>query len=391
MIARMADTAITFDPQMMFDFPDPYPMFAGIRAAEMAPTYAFMNRTSTIIARYDDVLAVLKDADTFSSRANAEVGKFFGRSIIEMDGKEHARTRGIVNPVFAARGIDAMQKQLAAFTDELLDTIAPAGRADLVAQFTTIFPVQVIATIIGVPRKDYAQFMKWSLDLIAFSKDPEKGHAASRILREYLLPVVRARRAERRDDVTTKLVEGRVDDHELSDEEIINFLRLLLPAGAETTSRLMGSMLFALLAERDTRWERVRADRTLVRWAIEETLRWETPVLFIARQAMRDVEVHNAPIPAGRTVSVVVASANRDERHYTDPDTFDLDRHADDHISFAFGKHFCLGYHLAKLEAETALTALLDRFPNLRFDPDAPPPRITGLAFRSPPSLPVRF
>jgi cytochrome P450 len=366
-------------------------MFAGIRAAEMAPTYAFMNRTSTIIARYDDVLAVLKDADTFSSRANAEVGKFFGRSIIEMDGKEHARTRGIVNPVFAARGIDAMQKQLAAFTDELLDTIAPAGRADLVAQFTTIFPVQVIATIIGVPRKDYAQFMKWSLDLIAFSKDPEKGHAASRILREYLLPVVRARRAERRDDVTTKLVEGRVDDHELSDEEIINFLRLLLPAGAETTSRLMGSMLFALLAERDARWERVRADRTLVRWAIEETLRWETPVLFIARQAMRDVEVHNAPIPAGRTVSVVVASANRDERHYTDPDTFDLDRHADDHISFAFGKHFCLGYHLAKLEAETALTALLDRFPNLRFDPDAPPPRITGLAFRSPPSLPVRF
>jgi cytochrome P450 len=153
----------------------------------------------------------------------------------------------------------------------------------------------------------------------------------------------------------------------------------------------MGSMLYALLVERETRWERVRADRTLVPWAIEETLRWETPVLFVARLATRDVEVHNAPIPAGRTVSVVVASANRDERHYANPDVFDLDRRADDHVSFAFGKHFCLGYHLAKLEAATALTALLDRFPNLRIDPDAPEPRITGLAFRSPPALPVRL
>src|SRR5262249_32169146 len=162
----------------------------------------------------------------------------------------------------------------------------------------------------------YAQFMKWSLDLIAFSKDPERGRAASNILFEYLLPVVRARRAARREDVVTKLVDSRVDDHELSDEEIINFLRLLLPAGAETTSRLMGSMLFALLADRESRWERVRADRSLVPWAIEETLRWETPVLFVARMATKDVEVHNAHIPSGRMVSIVVASANRDETHY---------------------------------------------------------------------------
>ena len=391
MILRMADTAPLFDPQMMFDFPDPYPMFAGIRAADAAPTFAFMNRSATLVARYDDVAAVLKDGDTFSSRANAEVGKFLGRTIIEMDGKEHARTRGIVTPVFAARAIDAMQAQLGSFAAELIDGMAPAGRADLVAQFTTVFPVWVIATIIGVPRGDYAQFMKWSLDLIAFSKDPEKGRAASEVMREYLLPVVRARRAAGRDDVITKLIGGLVDGHALSDDEIVNFLRLLLPAGAETTSRLMGSMLYALLVERETRWERVRADRSLVPWVIEETLRWETPVLFVARLATRPVEVCGTRVPEGALISVVVASANRDERHYENPDAFDLDRRADDHLSFGFGKHFCLGYHLAKLEAGTALHALLDRFPNLRIDPDAPEPRITGLAFRSPPALPVRW
>src|SRR5690242_13471801 len=152
-----------------------------------------------------------------------------------------------------------------------------------------------------------------------------------------------------------------------------------MPAGAETTSRLMGSMLFALLTE-PARLERVRADRTLVPWVIEETLRWETPVLFVARQATRATEVGGVPVPEGGIVSAVIASANRDETHYPDPDRFDLDRRADDHLSFGFGRHFCLGYHLAKTEARAALTAVLDRLPALRLDPVAAPPRITGLA-----------
>src|SRR5262249_12976845 len=157
------------------------------------------------------------------------------------------------------------------------------------------------------------------------------------------------------------------------------------------TSRLMGSMFFALLAERETGFERVRADRSLVPWAIEETLRWETPVLFVARQATRPAEIAGMAVPQGTMVSAVIASANRDETHYDDPDRFDLDRRRDDHLSFGFGRHFCLGYHLAKIEARTALTAALDRLRNLRFDPAAAAPRITGLAFRSPQALPVRF
>ncbi len=387
----MADLAAAFDPQLMFDFPDPYPMFADMRRTQPVAHFTMLGRENYVVTRYDDVWGVLRDGDTYSSRANYEVGKFFGRTIIEMDGKEHTRTRALVSAVFSARAIEALQPVITRLVHERIDAFAGAGCADLVAELTTIFPVQVIAHIVGVPPGDYARFMRWSLDLIAFSKDPQRGRAASDHLHEYLLPQVRSRRAEPRDDVITKLVTGTVDGVGLTDDEVISFLRLLLPAGAETTSRLMGSMLFALLAEREQRLERVRADRALVPWAVEETLRWETPVLFVARQATRATEIAGVHIPEGKVVSAVIASGNRDEAHYPDADRFDLDRRADDHLSFGFGRHFCLGYHLAKMEARTALGAVLDRLPELRLDPDADPPRITGLAFRSPQALRVRF
>jgi cytochrome P450 len=384
------DLTSVFDPKWIFDFPDPYPLFAGLRQTTPVTNFKLAHRESYIVTRYDDVRAVLHDGETYSSRANAEVGKFMGRTLIEMDGKEHTRTRALVQRAFAARAVDGLAGTMTALVNELIDGFAREGRADLVEQFTLLFPVQVIAEIIGIPRTDYPQFQRWSLDLIAFSKDPERGRAASDTLREYFLPVVRRRRAEPRDDVISRLVTGTIDGVGLTDEEVVSFLRLLLPAGAETTSRLIGSMLFALIAEPE-RFARVHAERALVPWAIEETLRWETPVLFVARETTKPVEIAGVPIPAGMMLSAVIGSANRDESHFPDPDRFDLDRRTEDHLSFAFGRHFCLGHHLAKLEARTALGALLDRLRNPRFDPDAPPPSIRGLAFRSPQSLPVRF
>jgi cytochrome P450 len=387
----MDDASTAFDPKMMFDFPDPYPMFAEMRRATPVQRIEMFSRVSWLVTRYPDVEAVLRDNDTYSSRANAEVGRFMGRTIIEMDGKEHTRTRALLSTVFVPRAIDALAGVAERLAHELIDGFVRDRRADLVVQLTTIFPVQVIAHIIGIPREDSARFMRWSLDLVGFARDPGKGHEASKILHDYFLPVVRARRAVPRDDVITRLVTGTIDGAGLTDDEVISFLRLLLPAGAETTSRLMGSMLFALLAERETRLERVRADRSLMHWAIEETLRWETPVLFVARQATRPTEIAGVPLREGSNVSAIIASANRDEERFPDPDRYDLDRHADDHLSFGFGRHFCLGSHLGKLEARTALIAVLDRLPNLRLDPEAEPPRITGLAFRSPQALRVRF
>ena len=272
--------------------------------------------------------------------------------------------------------------------DEILRQLRGGERGDLVTEFTERFPVQVMAHMVGIPRADYPQFQKWAIEIVGFARDYPRGYAAAAAVREYLLPIIAERRRHPTDDVISTLVTGTVDGQGLSDEDVVSFLRLLIPAGAETTFRLIGNMLFALLTERD-RWERVRADRTLVPWVIEETLRWETSVLMVSRQTNREVEFRGVTIPADQTISVVVASANRDEEHYERPDVFDLDRRADDHLAFGFGRHHCLGYHLARLEARLALNAMLDRFPNLRLDPAAPPPTITGLAFRSPKSLPV--
>jgi cytochrome P450 len=383
----MEVTATDFSPEFMFDHPDPYPMFAMLRQSQPVMRAEFMNRVAYILTKYDDCLAVLKDSETYSSRSNAEVGKVMGRTVIEMDGKEHTRNRALVQRMFVPKGLDGLEPDLQQLLDEIVDQLT-GDRADLVAQFTERFPVQVMAHMVGIPRADYPQFQRWAVDIVGFARDYPRGQAAAAAVREYLLPIIAERRQRPTDDVISTLVTGTVDGQGLSDEDVVSFLRLLIPAGAETTFRLIGNLLVALLTERE-RWERVRADRSLVPWAIEETLRWETSVLMVSRQTNREVEFRGCTIPADQTLSVVVASANRDEEHYENPDVFDLDRRADDHLAFGFGRHHCLGYHLARLEARLALSALLDRFPNLRLDPDAPPPTITGLAFRSPKTLRV--
>jgi cytochrome P450 len=378
------DTSVSFDPQMIFDHPDPYPMFAMMRANTPVMRVEFMNRIAYSVSKYDDCLAVLKDAETYSSKSNAEVGKVMGRTLIEMDGKEHTRHRALIQQIFVPRNLDRLEPVLAALVHEIVDRFADRPSADLVADFTEQFPVQVMAHLTGIPRKDHPQFQRWAIDIIGFPKDLQKGLAAAAALREYLLPIIAERRVRPSDDVISKLVSGTVDGEGLTDDEVVSFLRLLIPAGAETTFKLLGNLFVALLSDREARYEHVRADRSLVPWAIEETLRWETSVLMVSRQATRDVEIRGVPIAAGTNVSLLIASGNRDEDHYDHPDLFDLDRRADDHLSFAFGRHHCLGYHLARMEVRIALNAILDRLPRLRLDPDAPPPQILGLAFRAP-------
>jgi len=182
-----------------------------------------------------------------------------------------------------------------------------------------------------------------------------------------------------------------LEGERLSDEEIFSFLRLLLPAGVETTYRATGNMLFSLLSNTE-QLESVRSDRELIPQAIEESLRLETPLLNITRLATKDTEVGGVPIPAGSTVMLMLAAANRDEDRYPDPDNYDVLRETPKpHISFGHGPHACLGTHLARLEMRVALNLLLDRLPNLRLDPDGDDPHIRGQVFRSPTSLPVLF
>ncbi len=389
--APMATTNRLFGGTMMSPIVDPYSVYRRLRDEQPAIPVNTIMGVNYMITRYDDVLAVLKDGRTYSSRANARaIGIVMGRTILEMEGREHVRHRSIITPFFSPRVMKAeMPAIVGRVVHGLIDAFAGAGRADLVQQFTFTFPMQVIATIIGIPVQDYRAFHRMALDLISVGDDPARGFQAAQELVEYLSPLMAARKAEPRDDLLSRLVHAEVDGVRLTDEEVLGFLRLLLPAGAETTYRLTGSCLYALLRHPEVA-ETVRADRGAIDRLIQETLRWESPVQFVSREATEDVEISGHPVPAGAMLSVIVGSANRDERHYADPDRFDLARRNDDHLAFGFGAHFCAGSHLALLEARTALSALLDRLPNLRLDP-AEDCAVVGLAFRSPNRLPVLF
>ena len=341
---------------------------------------------------YDLVSQVLRDNHTFSSEVYAAMmGPVMGHTILEMDEPEHRHHRGLVAEAFRHKTLARWESELvSAVVDELTDVFVDRGRAELVREFTFPFPVQVIARILGLPRRDYPRFQRWSLELISVGTDWDRGIAASQKLRDYFKEVVDQRRAEPADDLISDLAHAEIDGHTLSDEEIFAFLRLLLPAGVETTYRSSGNLLFGLLTHPD-QLDALRSDRSLLPQAIEEGLRWEPPLHGIARVTTVDTELGGVAIEAGSVLSVAIGAANRDETRYPEPDRFDIFRDPQQHIAFGFGPHMCLGMHLARMETRVAVEALIDRLPDLRLDPDGDDPHIHGQIFRSPTSLPVLF
>jgi cytochrome P450 len=272
----------------------------------------------------------------------------------------------------------------------LIDKFAPNGKADLVKEFTFDYPTQIIAGLLGLPEQDYPQFQRWSISLLSWLMNPERGLAASAALCDYFAPILEARRAEPREDLISALAAAEIDGEKLTDEEIFSFLRLLLPAGVETTYRSLGSLLLALLSHPD-QLDAIRADRSLLPQAIEEGVRWEPPLLTITRVATKDTVLGGVAIPAGATVMPMLGSATHQEDRFPDPDTFDIFRQQKGNLAWGHGVHICLGMHLARLEMRTAINLLLDRLPNLRLDPDGDDPHIRGQVFRSPTSVPVLF
>jgi cytochrome P450 len=349
--------------------------------------------TSYQVLGYTEAETVLRDADTFSSAINAEhIGQFMGDLILAMNGPEHRTYRNLVAKAFRASQLERWDDTLVRPTiDRLLDAIAPLGKADLVSTVTSVYPVQVICGIAGVPLEDAAQFAQWAEQINMGPLFPEQGMAASQAMVDYLRPLVDARRAEPNGDFLSDLVHEEVDGEQLTESKIYGFLRLLLPAGAETTFRVMGNCLFALLSNPDV-LERVYADRSLMPEVIEETLRWETSVTQVSRIATKDAEVAGCPIKAGSPLGVITASANHDDSRWEDADQWRLGRPVQHHLAFGTGPHQCLGMHLARLELRVGLDRILDRLPDLRFDPAlADRAVIEGYAFRGPSSLPVLF
>ncbi len=342
---------------------------------------------------FDETVQVLRDAETFSSIVYEGImGMVMGRTILQMDEPEHRIQRGLVSPAFRSKVLQRWEEDLVAtVVNELIDAFVDQGRTDLVRTLTFAFPVQVIARILGLPRSDYPKFQRWAVELVSVATNWDRGVAASEALRDYFASVMEERRREPGDDLISELVRCEVDGQRLNDEEIFSFLRLLLPAGVETTYRASGSLLFGLLTNPE-QLAAVEADRDLISQAFEEAVRWEPPVTVILRRAMKDTELAGVPIEAGADVALLLGAANRDERKYERPDDFDMFREVRQHVGFGFGVHVCLGMHLARMETRVAMNTLFDRLTDLRLDPE---PRqsvhIEGLAFRSPIALPVTF
>ncbi len=339
---------------------------------------------------FDAVQQVLKDGDTFSSAGYAEVvGAVMGHTILEMDEPEHHTYRGLVQQAFSRKAMESWERDLVrGVVDEHIDAFIDRGHADLVRELTFPFPVLVIARMLGLPREDLPRFHRLAVELISVGFDMERGKRASEELYEYFCAIIAERRTAPADDVISVLVQAELEGQRLDDDEICAFLRLLLPAGAETTYRSSSNLLVGLLTNPD-QLDALRDNRDLMTQAIEEALRWEPPLLTIMLTATRDTEVCGTPVPANSVMVVNMGSANHDERYWDDPESFDIFRPQRQHLAFAWGPHMCLGMHLARMETRVVLTQLFDRLPNLRLDPDADAPYITGMVFRAPPALPV--
>jgi cytochrome P450 len=341
---------------------------------------------------FDAALEILKDGERFSSEIYAGfMGVVMGHSILEMDEPEHHRYRSLLMQAFSKKALEHWETDLVGPSiDECIDAFAARGRAELVRELTFPFPVNVIAGLLGLPREDIDQFHVWTVELISIGFDMEKALRGSKALGDYLREKIEYRRAHLSEDFVSVLIKAELDGQRLTDDEIIAFLRLLLPAGAETTYRSSSNLLLGLL-QKPEQLAALRDDRSLIPRAIEEGLRWEPPLLTIMRTATEDTEVCGASVPKDAVIIVNLGAANHDDSRWENPDDLELVRKAQQHMAFGFGPHMCLGQHLARMETRVVLEKVLDRLPNLRLDPDAGDAAITGMTFRSPMALPVLF
>jgi cytochrome P450 len=360
-------------------------------------------RPTVALFRYQDVMSVLKDGTNFTSGFIAEgLGAFFdGLIILAMDGEQHRRVRSLLQPAFMPDTVNQWRPKIEkALREEMLIPMVPNRRAELM-DFGLNFPVRAIYAVMGFPDDDpakYKQYAAWALTMLGGVQiDPEKIPEARRkageavkALYDAIKEVVVQRRAEgsQGDDLISRLLRAEYEGHHLDDHEVTTFVRSLLPAAGETTTRTFSSVM-TLLLERPDLLERVRADRSLIAKVIDETVRLEPVATFKVREAAKDTEIGGVKIPKGAFVQCMVASANRDETVFENPDTFDISRRMKPSFGFGFGPHMCIGQFVAKIELQAAINGILDLFPNVRLDPDRPAPRITGAQLRGASSVPV--
>ena len=383
------------------DLRDPYPMFARRRCEggvflgsvmdwSKAPQSMVPQNLYAAVS-FDAVNRVFRDSKAFNSQIyDSTIGLFIGPTILAMEGKPHWEHRNLVSAAFKTRSLARWEPEIVRpVVNELIDEFIDSGEADLVRDFTVEFPTRVISKLLGLPAEDLPWFRKRAVQLISYNVKYKQAFEASAALKDYFLEQIEKRRSAPTEDIIGDLVSAEIDGEKLSDEAIFSFLRLLLPAGLETTYRSSGNLLYLLLAHRG-QFEAVAADHELIGQAIEEGLRYETPLTTVQRFATEDTEVAGVPIPAGSVIDVCIGSANRDEQRWERAEEFDIFRKRLPHISFAAGEHTCMGLHLARMETRVAVETLLTRLSDIQLVTDDDP-HIHGQPFRSPTAIPVTF
>jgi cytochrome P450 len=398
--SQLWDSAVNDDKPADF-IRDPYPYFAQKRdgtgvfhgtVVDYSKTPESLRPKNSFAAMsFDAVNTAFRDGKIFSSTYyDNTIGLFIGPSILAMEGKKHREHRNLVAAAFKSKALARWEPAIVRpICDALIDEFIDTGHADLVRDFTFEFPTRVIANLLGLPAEDLPAFRQRAVQLINYTVKYERAFEASAALKDYFLDQIERRRAKPTEDIIGDLVSAEIDGEKLSDEAIYSFLRLLLPAGLETTYRSSGNLLFLLFTHPE-QFAAVQADRALIAPAIEEGLRFETPLTTVQRFTSEDTVLQGIKIPAQSAVDLCVGSANRDQHRWERSAHFDIFRKQLPHISFAAGEHTCLGLHLARMETRVALECLLSRVTNLKLVTDDDP-HIYGQPFRSPTALPVTF